>query len=450
MVSGSSVRGDVSVAAAVLASVREHRRAADAAEAAVLADVLAWCDLQVTEDPDLAATWGHSPVHLGGPGCPWVGEFTITELAAGLGMSLTAARSLVADVLELAFRLPRLWARVQAGQVAAWRARRVAEQTQPLSVAAAGFVDAQVAPFASRMGVAAVDRLVAEAVGRFMPDLAAEQRQLAADGRRFDIDHQQVSFAGTSRVEAELDLADALDLDAAITELAAQLKGLGSDLGLDQRRALAAGELARRQLALDLDTTTVAEPTEARPAVRAARGRGRRDLTLYAHLSAAAIHPTPASTASTDGTCADAMVRLEGHRDPVITLDTLRDWLKIPGDVRVSIRPVIDLNADLTSTGRFATNNQREQVILRDHTCAAPHCSRPARRLDLDHIGPWDDHGPPDQTSSKNLAALCRHHHRAKTLTGWTYQQLLPGVFLWKTPHGLRHLTCAGHTIDLS
>ncbi len=59
-------------------------------------------------------------------------------------------------------------------------------------------------------------RLVDEAIGRFMPDLAEQRRRDAADGRHFTIDHDHVSFAGTSFVSGELDLADALDLDDAI------------------------------------------------------------------------------------------------------------------------------------------------------------------------------------------------------------------------------------------
>lgn len=79
----------------------------------------------------------------------------------------------------------------------------------------------------------------------------------------------------------------------------------------------------------------------------------------------------------------------------------------------------------------------------------APYCTRPARSLDLDHIEPWDEDGPPGQTNSDNLASLCRHHHRAKTFGNGDYTQLLPGVFLWTTPTGLRFLTFRGQTIDL-
>ncbi|WP_157544619.1 hypothetical protein [Nocardioides halotolerans] len=37
-----------------------------------------------------------------------------------------------------------------------------------------------------------------------------------------------------------------------------------------------------------------------------------------------------------------------------------------------------------------------------------------------------------------NLAPLCRHHHRLKTLAGWRYWPLgPPGTYLWRDPHGL-------------
>ncbi|HEX7739905.1 MAG TPA: hypothetical protein VF426_09695 [Marmoricola sp.] len=430
---------DDSAAGQVLASAREHRRISQAAEAALLGDVLAWCELHVTDDPDEGATWGDVPVHLGGQGCPWVREFTITELAAGLGLSLPAARGLVSDVLEMAFRLPRLWARVHDGGLASWRARRIAAQTQTLTLEAAGFVDAQVAPFADKLGAVAVERAVEDATIRYMPDVARAQREAAADGRRFDVDRFQVSFVGTSRIEGELDLADAVDLDHAIATIAEDLKTLYPDLPLDQRRAMAAGQLARRQLGLP---EPVANRVETQPASRHAGRTGeRRDVILYAHLSS------------------DAVLSLEGHSNPILTPDAFRDLLDIPSDVHLTVRPVIDLNANLTSSGRFATDLQRVQITLRDRTCAAPYCQHPARHLDLDHIDAWDDTGPPGvstsstserrSTESANLAPLCRHHHRAKTFTGWTYQQLVPGVFLWESPHGLHHLTYTGHTLAL-
>src|SRR5690348_2123595 len=315
-----------SAAAAVLDRARGFRRDADMAEAHLLAEVLAWAELHVTSDPDAAETWGGSPVLLGGQGCPWIREFTITELATALHLSLPAGRALVAEVLELAFRLPRLWATVQSGGAQAWRARRIARLTGTLSLEAASFVDSQVAGFAHRMGRAAIERLVEEAIGRHMPDLARKQRERAADRRHLTIHHGQVSFEGTCLVEGELDLVDALDLDAALGHIAGEMGALGNPLPLDQRRALAAGELARGQYSFlhdfdraapevvepvlvsqrtpsrvpgdgtgstgsagDTDTATEAGTvTAGGAATNPGPGRfGRRDLVLYAQIGRA-------------------------------------------------------------------------------------------------------------------------------------------------------------------
>ena len=110
--------------------------------------------------------------------------------------------------MELKYRLPCVWTRVGAGELPAWRARRIAQATMGLSREAAAYVDRQVAPYAHRLGPAALDRMVAEAIARFMPDEALEAAERAADGRYLTIHHDQVSFNGTSRIEGELDLAD--------------------------------------------------------------------------------------------------------------------------------------------------------------------------------------------------------------------------------------------------
>src|SRR3954449_13222513 len=106
------------------------------------------------------------------------------------------------------------------------------------------------APFAHRTGPAQTQRLVEEAIARYMPEYAAEQRDRANEQRYFSIDHVQVSFAGTSRVHGELDLADALDLEDAVRAGAEQLKAFGNEESLDVRRSLAVGMLARGPKAL--------------------------------------------------------------------------------------------------------------------------------------------------------------------------------------------------------
>ncbi|HZJ05823.1 MAG TPA: hypothetical protein VFD59_10175 [Nocardioidaceae bacterium] len=70
-----------------------------------------------------------------------------------MGISTHAAQLLVGDSLELRGRLPRLWARIQDLTLQAWRGRQIAERTRDLSQEAAGWVDAQVAPFAHKIGL---------------------------------------------------------------------------------------------------------------------------------------------------------------------------------------------------------------------------------------------------------------------------------------------------------
>ena len=67
-----------------------------------------------------------------------VAEFAITEFAAAIGLSTDAGKRYVGHALELRHRLPRVWQRVIDGDLRAWSARRIADQTLLLSPEAAG------------------------------------------------------------------------------------------------------------------------------------------------------------------------------------------------------------------------------------------------------------------------------------------------------------------------
>ncbi|MEO5653457.1 MAG: HNH endonuclease, partial [Marmoricola sp.] len=277
-------------AADVLGFVRSQRRLANVAEAAVLAGAVTWAEQHPPESIHLAATWPTGGAETG-------------LLLAGEGAPL------VAEAVELKHRLPRTWARVQAHDLPAWRARRVAAATLGLTREAAEFVDAQVAPFAHKIGPAALDRLVVEAVARFMPARALEEARAAADGRHVTIHRRQVSFTGTSYLEGELDLADALDLDAALSQGAWSLKAAGCTESLDVRRSIAAGEIARRQLALDLQPDEQDEAACGTVTSSTPKQTGRQ-VVLHVHLSDRAI--TGTSAAECDG-----LGRIENTRQPI-------------------------------------------------------------------------------------------------------------------------------------
>lgn len=433
--------GTVLDAKSTLARARRCRDAARRAQTELLVTVLEWAHLHVETDGDLVATWGEAPVPLAGEGAPQVGEFCVHELAASLGYSTGSTRALLAEALELGHRLPRVWSLVLAGRVAPGRARMIAGATLDLSPEAAGFVDGEVAPFARGLSAAQLGRTVDEAMARFMPELAARRREDAAEGRKVNIDLEQVSFNGTCRIDAELDLADALDLDARLSDDAAGLKDLGSEQSLDVRRAIALGHLARGDNPLPLQTGQHGTPD-----------RRRRDVVIYAHLAGGAI------TGSRHGRCATCSTNegtavVENYGPHLLTAEQVRQWCGRP-DQRVIVRPVIDLNVSETVPGYRIPARIAEHVALRDRTCVFPFCTRPARSCDTDHVVAFDADGPPGQTNTGNLALLCRSHHRAKTHPGahglWTYRVETPGTYLWTSPLGLRYRRDRFGTHDLN
>jgi len=80
----------------------------------------------------------------------------------------------------------------------------------------------------------------------------------------------------------------------------------------------------------------------------------------------------------------------------------------------------------------------RHLIQVRNPTCTAPGCRRPAQRCDLDHTTP---HHLGGRTCECNLGPLCRRHHQCKQCPGWTLTQTSPGSFTWTTPGGRRHQT---------
>ncbi|HEX5860265.1 MAG TPA: HNH endonuclease signature motif containing protein [Nocardioides sp.] len=481
--------GELDAPGQVLAFARQQRAVADRAEAQLLQAAVAWADQHPAESleacevyraPGYWGGFGDSAVPIAGPGAPLVAEFSVAEFAAAVGMTTDAGKTYLGQAVELRYRLPRLWRRVVAGELAGWKARRVAAETisHALTVDAAAHVDRHVAPVAHKIGGRAIDRLVEEAIARHMPETAEATRRASADGRHLTIDHHQISFAGTSTVHGELDLADALDLDAALTHHAVVLKDLGCTEPLDVRRALAVGELARHQPTLDLvpqDPGPVVEEVAGGSVVEQVAGgsvveevaggsvveegalapvskppsqprRPVRQVVLYVHLHQSALE-------GAGGAGEGGVGRVENTRSPV-TAEQIRAWCG-HRDAAVTVKPVLDLTDHVHTDAYEIPDRIAEPVALRDHSCVFPWCTRPARRChphdqhraDCDHVVPYARGGP---TCTCNLAPLCRRHHRLKTHGGWTYTTLEPGTYLWSSPHRYQYLRDHTGTQDIT
>jgi hypothetical protein len=90
-----------------------------------------WADLHPVESIwDAATVEGtEGELAVAGPGAPLVAEFCVDELALALQMTGDQGRRFLGEAVEVRHRLPRLWARVMAGQVPVWVARKIADHT---------------------------------------------------------------------------------------------------------------------------------------------------------------------------------------------------------------------------------------------------------------------------------------------------------------------------------
>jgi hypothetical protein len=412
--------------AGLSAYARAQKRVEDDAAREVFKAAAAWAAMHSSESlVGPVDEWHESGVPMGGEGCPEVAEFAVMEFAAAMGRTTESGRRYLSFAVESRYRLVKCWKQLLAGRVPAYRLQFIAERTLCLSPDAAAFVDAMVAPFAHKIGPAQLDRLIQEAIARFDPEQAEAERLAAAEAGRFDIDLDHVGVTGRVHVDGDVDLADALDLEAAVAADAHQQLLLGSTASLDVRRARAVGNLARNQATLDL--TDDDQPFTAAPS------RKKREVVLHVHLEHAAVLG------------AGGLARVQETRGPV-TAEQVREWCAQP-DVNITVQPVLNLAEHLHVSSYQASARLKLQTQLRDLTCAYPFCFRPAEACDCEHRVPHEDGGP---TCSCNQAPCCRGHHRAKTTGGWSYITVEPGVYLWRSPLGYQFLRDHSGTIDVT
>jgi len=424
--------------AALLAEARASRRREAAEQVRQLQIAVDYAAFNASDSISLSTPpGGECAAPLAGDGTPAVAEFAVIEFAAALGLSPDSGRHLLSQALELAHRLPRVWARTLSGEVPAWRARRISDHTMSLPRDGAEWIDAEVAPVAGKVGPVVLDRLVEEAVLRFDPEQAAIAAFEALEERHatVTIDHILDGALSTGRLDAVLDVADALELDATLTDVAAALADAGDTDPVDVRRAKALGLLARGEGApVHSNARDQGEPGVDAGTTR----RRRRRLVLHVHLSELALH-----------NAGDGLATLKTHTGRqlgIVTVEQVQGWCAADG-AQITVRPTLDTNVPIESACYQPSSRLRDLVVALNPRCVFPHCTRAADNLDLDHIIEHNRGGP---TSSDNLAPLCRRHHRAKTHTSWTYTRLSDGEYLWRSPHGYAFVTDPDGTRDVS
>ncbi|MFY9914717.1 MAG: DUF222 domain-containing protein [Nocardioidaceae bacterium] len=313
---------------ATLSFVETSRAAADRIEVDILKAATHWADLhsELARATSPLLPGSEKLVLFGGDGTPGVAEFAPAELGVVLATSTSAAERLVGDALDLRHRLPKVWARVCAGEVKPWIGRRTAEATRHLSVETVAVVDRRIAKYAHSLSWGRIEAIIAACWMECDPDAAAAADAVAQGSLGVWLD--QSSEVGTKKIFIQAEAADAIWFDASVDRTAHGLGLLGDARGKDARRAAAVGILARPQAALDL-FADVAEAT-GQPTPQTAgspRVDTRPDVTLYVHLTDEAL------------VTGQGVARVE-QIGPV-TLDRVRSWL---GHANVTVKSVIDLN----------------------------------------------------------------------------------------------------------
>ena len=178
-------------------------------------------------------------------------EFLVADFGIKLGKGTWAARTMITNALDVRDRLPRIWARLQAGKVRVYLAEKVAERTHHLSAEAADLVDAEMVEYAD--GRLSWTRFQAVLEGKIVvadPETAARREREAAE-RQF-AKSTRSSEDGMKGFYIRSSVAVIVRFEATVTFYANALKQLGDPDTEDIRRVKACLILANPPQAIEL------------------------------------------------------------------------------------------------------------------------------------------------------------------------------------------------------
>ncbi|GAB6986378.1 DUF222 domain-containing protein [Nocardioides pyridinolyticus] len=292
----------------VLVAARDNQRAIADLEIERLLLAVEWAAMFEGEEPD-PDDWATHPVEIAGDGAPWVDESAVAEFALALGMKHETGIRYVGDAIELRYRLPRIWRRVMAGEVAVFKARKIAQDTRTLSMDAAAAVDRHLALIARRRSWAEIERQITRARAEYDPEEAERRRIAAAEKRCIEVHYRGISPDGAVPITGYASLADALAFDQFLTATAATLDPA---LPLDVRRSDSTPPPAFRcpQTAVTTYPWKSATPADPRPSSRTGQVRGAIAISVSTgqsqHRPAAEVQPESLGASAQSRTCCDS------------------------------------------------------------------------------------------------------------------------------------------------
>ena len=401
------------------------------------------------------------------------------ELAMRLGWSRPAANRLVRDGQALNNELLLTAEAVREGRLDSAKLRVLTDRLHDRPGQLAWAVQEQVLPQAATRTPTQLAADIDRALLAVDPEDAALRLPQAITSRH--VCHPRRLPDGMAGLWAVLPAVDAARIDGTLEATARAARALGDPRTLDQLRADTLTDLATGT-ALLAGATTAGTSCNHGPSGTAdgaavtcdnATG-GDREAGIDRDSDVALLAGPPAGGGESAANGASAREATVGERrapgvrvpririDVTVALSTLLGLDDQPGEVaglgpipaeqaralaaggiwrRLVTDPLSGAVLDVGRTRYQPPQPMAEHVLTRDGVCAAPGCSVPAHRCDLDHTTDYHArpaNGSPDQgkTSTDNLGPLSHRCHRLKTDGGFTLRQVAPGVFEWRTPAG--------------
>lgn len=355
------------------------------------------------------------------------------EIAPALRVSPASAahRVAMADRLQ---RLPGTRAALAGGQIDLAKARAVVVAVEPLDDVAAARVEARVLGRAGGQTLANLQACLRRAVIAVGPAAAQTRHEKARDERgvwreALPDGMGRLEFVGPiEQVEAAYQWVTAMAARAQQSdrERAREQRARGEAPDpvrrLDQCRADVMGDLGLRGLAGELPVPAGAPPLPTR------QGRPPQIGVVVAATTLLGLDEEPGELVGVGPITAEVARR-------IAAVGTWRRLLTEPATGRL---------LELSTDSYHPPQEMIDFVLARDGTCHGLGCRLPADRCDLDHTREW----PCGPTCPGNLCALCRSHHRIKTLTATSVEIDGDGGLRWTMPSGKRYHRPADTVLD--
>ncbi len=310
-------------------------------------------------------------------GARWVADELAPELR--LSRDTTATRVALADALVS--RMPCLLAAMVAGELDIDKARQAFDGVAVLSDELARRADEILSSRIGEKNPSNWRKTVTRVVASLDPEGQRARAEARRKQRRVELHHEPDAMAS---LWAYLPAEIATAVYARIDMLARKLRVGEETRTMDQLRADVLAELLL--------------------------GKGWEGLAaqVFIHI------PLDTALGIRDDGC-----ELVGHGP--IPAEVGRQIMNQPNSVwrKVLTDPVTGTVRDIGRKRYRPPAALAELVRVRDRTCRAPGCNRPAQRCDADHCTAWSQNG---DTCEHNLCCLCRYHHGLKDEPGWTFE----------------------------